>query len=153
MYSVSSPCQETRLCQKPQTYQELLQPCQELVNHIQMCARRTHFPNMQLYNLVSSREVNIHTILLICLFKPHTSLQQFVHIPSSSFHNVIIKSSLRVMSLATYIASQFAISSPHQNFARDILLIPIILTILHLVSSYKIVRVSSYHKNADQNNC
>ena len=52
MYSVSSPCQETSPCQKPQPYQELLQPCQELVHQIQMCARRAHYPNMQLYNLV-----------------------------------------------------------------------------------------------------
>ena len=104
MYSDSSPCWETRPCQKPQPYQELLQPCQELVKHIQMCARRAHCPNMQLYNLFSSREVNIHTILLIYLIKPYTRLQYPISIPSSSFHEVIIKLLLHVMSLAKYIA-------------------------------------------------
>ena len=92
MYSVLNPSQETRPFQKPQPYQNSLQPYQELVNHIQMCARRAHYHNMQLYNLVISREVNIHTIILICLIKPHISLQQPINIfiNFSQWHHQII---------------------------------------------------------------
>ena len=55
MYSVSTPCQVTRPYWKSQPYQEL-------VDHIQMCAGRAHYPNMQLYNNFFKR-IDIHTIL------------------------------------------------------------------------------------------
>ena len=141
MYNVSSPCQETRPCQKPQPYQEL-------VDQMQMCARRAHYPNMQLYNIAVLSFLSI----LMKQILPHTSLQQPISILSSRFLSVIIKELLHVMCLATQIASQFAITNPHLNFTKDILLIPIILIKSSLVGSHKNVRVSSYHKNADQNN-
>ena len=161
MYIVSSPYQDTKPCQKPQPYQELLQPCQELVDHIQMCARKAHYPNMQLIQFGSSRKVDIHIILAHCC-----TLQPFyldiIDLYSYKPSVACTQSSLKIsqchqqrvtvchMSFIIYriiISHQYHLISLSNKTSQKIFFpIPNILVNSSLVSSHNILRVSSSTK-------